>query len=27
ISPSLSPDGQKRTSPSQTFRKTGTRHD
>ncbi|EJJ3924152.1 helix-turn-helix transcriptional regulator [Salmonella enterica] len=25
ISPSLSPDGQKRTSPSQTFRKTGTR--
>ncbi|EAV5088660.1 helix-turn-helix transcriptional regulator [Salmonella enterica] len=27
ISPSLSPDGQKRTLPSQTFRKTGTRHD
>ncbi|EHB3663575.1 helix-turn-helix transcriptional regulator [Salmonella enterica subsp. enterica serovar Bredeney] len=27
ISPSLSPDGQKRTSPSQTFRRTGTRHD
>ncbi|EOG2833128.1 helix-turn-helix transcriptional regulator [Salmonella enterica] len=25
ISPSLSPDGQKSTSPSQTFRKTGTR--
>ncbi|EJY1544056.1 helix-turn-helix transcriptional regulator [Salmonella enterica] len=26
ISPSLSPDGQERTSPSQTSRKTGTRH-
>lgn len=25
ISPSLSPDGQERTSPSQTSRKTGTR--
>ncbi|EBK3087223.1 helix-turn-helix transcriptional regulator [Salmonella enterica] len=27
ISPSLSPDGQKRILPSQTFRKTGTRRD
>ncbi|EHI7916159.1 helix-turn-helix transcriptional regulator [Salmonella enterica] len=27
ISPSLSPDGQERTSPSQKFRKTGTQHD
>ncbi|EAW9081790.1 helix-turn-helix domain-containing protein [Salmonella enterica] len=27
ISPSLSPDGLKHTSSSQTFRKTGTRHD
>ncbi|EHI3194636.1 helix-turn-helix domain-containing protein [Salmonella enterica] len=27
ICPSLSPDGQERTSPSQKFRKTGTQHD
>ncbi|EEP1512855.1 helix-turn-helix transcriptional regulator [Salmonella enterica] len=27
ISPSLSPDGREPTSPSQTFRKTGTRRD
>ncbi|EHK2736537.1 helix-turn-helix transcriptional regulator [Salmonella enterica] len=27
ISPSLSPDGLEHTSPSQTFRKTGTRRD